>query len=113
MAGSVVTVTSIATVYCLSAGIKHLPYVRAAMIGVSSNWYMIGIHFGLKPNILDKIQSENRRDTDRCLTAMIAEWLVNSISPPTWRKVVIAIASKVGGDNPSEAQRIVEQHQGK
>ena len=91
------------------AGMKDLPYVRAALINVSAEWYNIGVHFRIHVNTLDQIKRENRRDCDRCLTAMIAEWLKNDTGdPPTWKKVVAAIASRVGGDNPSEAKRIAQ-----
>ena len=92
---------------------KDLPYVRAALINVSAEWYNIGVYFRIHVNTLDQIKRENRRDCDKCLTAMIAEWLKSSASkvdPPTWKMVVVAIASRVGGDNPSEAKRIAEDH---
>lgn len=43
------------------------------------------------------------------MIAVLAEWLKNPsprTGPPTWKKVVVAVASRVGGDNPSEARRI-------
>ena len=90
---------------------KDLPYIRAALINVSAEWYNIGVHFKIHVNILDQIKRENRSDCDRCLTAMIAEWLKsNRGDPPTWKKVVAAIASRVGGDNPSEARKIAEDY---
>ena len=45
----------------------------------------------------------------------MVEWLQNwnqKYGHPTWRKVVIAVASKVGGDNPAEAYRIGQQYKG-
>ena len=90
---------------------KDLPYIRAALINVSAEWYNIGVHFKIHVNILDQIKKENRSDCDRCLTAMIAEWLKsNRGDPPTWKKVVAAIASRVGGDNPSEARKIAKDY---
>lgn len=82
-----------------------------ALINVSARWYNIGIHFGLPSNTLDKFRSQNRGDTDKCITDVIVEWLKNykeKYGPPTWRRVIIAVASRVGGDNPAEATRIAK-----
>ena len=95
---------------------KDLSYIRMAMIKVSSRWYIIGIHFGLPMNTLDAIKSKNRNDSDKCLTCVIAEWLKNfskKQGPPTWRKVAIAVSSRVGGDNPSEACKIAKEYASK
>jgi len=87
---------------------KDLAYIRTALINVSADWYNIGVHFRIHVNTLDQIKRENRRDCDKCLD-MIAEWLKNDTGdPPTWKKVVAAIAYRVGGDNPNEAKRIAQ-----
>ena len=99
--------------YYIHTEMKDLPYVRAALINVSAEWYNIGVHFRIHVNILDQIKRKNRSDCDRCLTAMIAEWLKSSptqVDSPTWKKVVAAIASRVGGDNPSEARKIAKDY---
>ena len=92
---------------------KDLPYVRAALINVSAEWYNLGVHFRIHVNDLDQIKRKNHSDCDRCLTAMIAEWLKSSpgrVDSTTWKKVVEAIASRVGGDNPSEARKIAKDY---
>ena len=96
--------------YSFSA-LKDLPYIRMAMINVSSHWYNIGIHFGIQTGILDKFRSKNRNDPDNCLTCVLVEWLKNSVHP-TWRKVVIAVSSRVGGDHPAQASRIAREYKG-
>ena len=86
------------------------------MINVSTHWYNIGIHFHISPSTLDKFRSKNRHNSDNCLTCVLVEWLNNwnrKYGPPTWRKVVIAVASRVGGDNPAEASRIGHQYRSK
>ena len=95
------------------AGVKDLPYVRTSLIGVSAQWYNIGVHFRIDTNRLDEIKKKNRRDCDRCLTAMVAEWLKSNsprTGPPTWRTVVIAIAAQVGGNNPREAEEVAKHY---
>lgn len=78
------------------------------MIEVSACWYTIGVQLGISLNTLDQIRSENRRDSDRCLTLVIGEWLKNSKQRCTWKKVVITVSSRVGGDNPSLASKIAK-----
>lgn len=86
-----------------------------AMINVTSHWYNIGIHFGIPTGTLDKFRSKNRNDPDNCLTCVLAEWLKNCNQRsgyPTWRKVVIAVSSRVGGDHPAQASKIAKEYQG-
>ena len=65
--------------------------------------------FGIDVAELDKIERENRHNSDRCLTFVIAEWLKNHQPDPTWRKVCFTLAAQAGGDNPSEAKKIALQ----
>lgn len=86
------------------------------MTNVAIHWYNIGIHFHISTSDLDKFRSKNRNDSDSCLTCVLVEWLKNwnsKYGPPTWRKVVIAVSSRVGGDNPAEASRIGKKYKGK
>ena len=86
-----------------------------AMINVSSHWYNIGIHFGIPTGTLDKIRTKNRNDPDNCLTSVLAEWLKNwnqKLGLPTWRSVVIAVSSRVGGDHPAQASKIAKEYKG-
>ena len=83
------------------------------MVNVSAQWYNIGIHFGISTDVLDNIRTKNRQDSDRCLTYVIAEWLKNwkpKFGAPSWRRVVIVVASRVGGDNPAEARKIAQNY---
>ena len=71
----------------------------------------MGISFGIPTSKLEEFRSKYR-DPDRCLTCILAEWIRNcnpKHSPPTWKKLVIAVASRVGADNPALARRIAVQ----
>ena len=88
--------------------ISHLSELRLAVCSLNSRWYNIGISFGIPTNKLEEFRSKYR-DPDRCLTCMLAEWVRNcnqKHAPPTWRKLVIAVASRIGGDNPALARKI-------
>ena len=83
-----------------------------AMINIAGKWKGIGLHFRLPHPDLEDFRRKYRGDSNRCLTRVLVEWLTNCSdarsSPPTWRKVVIAVATGngVGGDNPAEAVKI-------
>ena len=93
---------------------KHLPYIRVAMIGISRKWYDIGVYLKVELNKLDGIKDRCKKDNDKCLTAMLAAWLSNPKpeAPPTWWTVVAVMAYRVAGDHPSEAQKVAETYQG-
>ena len=84
-----------------------------AMIEVSSRWNNIGVHFFIQENVRADIRNRARHDFDNCLTYLIVEWLTNCNGPPTWRKVAIAVSSRVGGDNPVAAKAIARDYKGK
>ena len=79
------------------------------MCSLTFKWYNIGIGFGISTSKLEEFRSKHRGDPDRCLTCILAEWIINcnpKYAPPTWRKLVIAVASRVGGDNPALARKV-------
>ena len=91
--------------------IDDLRYVIRAMNGVSAKWQQIALRFKLAGGKTDGIKSRLRKDPDRCLLEVIAEWLQSDAADCTWRSVVCAIAARVGGDNPSEAEKVAKEYQ--
>ncbi len=82
-----------------------------ATINVGSHWYNLGIYFHLPTNSLDEFRSKFRQNANRCLTAVLGEWLKNPTNETaSWRAVVAAVASRVGGDNPAEARKIARNY---
>ena len=81
-----------------------------AMIDVSGSYRKIGIHFGLSPNVWDKTYSNDIAG----LICVLAEWLNNwsGYGPPTWKKIVIAVATRSGGDNLCLSDDIAENYLG-
>ena len=99
---------------CAPAALTDLPFIRMATNNVGSHWYNLGIYFQLPTNFLDEIRGKFRQNADRCLTAVLGEWLKNpSSDSPSWRTVVAAVASRVGGDNPAEARKIARNYTSK
>ena len=60
---------------------------------------------GIPTHTLENIYSQNRYSVDRCLTHMIGEWLKSS-HHCTWRKVIITMSLRIGGDHPAYAHRV-------
>ena len=67
--------------------------VKTALLQVSERWKEIGLILGLGDNLLS-------------LDQMIHKWLNRSTAsdPPTLRKLVVAIATQKGGQNPTHAE---------
>ena len=74
----------------------------------------IGVFLGLKYSSLKL----NHDDGDKDMVTFIAEKLVkkdymsNIFGEPTWKRVVEAIGSRAGADNPRHAEEIAKKHQG-
>ena len=85
-------------------------------MGVSAKYYGLGIVLGLPTSELEKIQKGFPHDMDRALIEVITRWLKHSYNvdkhgPPSWRKLVEAVDSGVGGNDHSLAKKIATHHQ--
>ena len=63
----------------------------------------------------DTIASSYHDKPGDCLRATIEKWLKKVYNtqrhgPPTWRKLVGAVANNIGGDNPALAETIAVNH---
>ena len=85
------------------------------ILGTSvTKWREIGIALGLRQDVLNRIEHENRDLMSR-LTKMVSEWLkknynVERFGEPTWKMLVAAVRSEVGGNNSALAQEIARKH---
>ena len=92
--------------------------VKEATVTLAAGFYSIGAALGLPPSELNKIRQNCPRDCDEALFQVIIAWLkqsydVNEHGHPSWRKLVEAIASEAGGQNPALARKIAVAHRGK
>lgn len=99
----------------LFLALKLLPYVRVAMIHIATKWQDIGLYLNVEQSKIEGIRHKCRRDHDKSLTEVLAEWLRNPNPklPHTWRTVVAVMAYRVAGDHPNEALKVAEMYQGK
>ncbi len=78
--------------------------VYRELLPLASKWNEIGILLNIKPEQLNRIESNHPNDVNRCLSKTIKEWL-NGIDPrPTWEELVEAV--KLVNGNRAEDIRI-------
>ena len=92
--------------------------VKCAVMKVAANFRCLGCALGLLASTLDEIETNNPRDARKALGQGIDSWLARrydteQFGEPSWRKLASAVASPAGGNNPSLALKIAEDHPGK
>ena len=102
----------------MCAGDENALDVKEETVTLAARFYPLGIALGLPSSKLDKIRQDYPRDCDGALSQVIIAWLkrsydVSKHGHPSWKKLVGAVASEAGGQNPALAQRIAAAHRGK
>lgn len=85
-----------------------------ALTSAASKWKLIGVGFRLKSDKLDKIQADFG-SPEECLLEVLKEWVHKNYNyarfgEPSWRKVVMVVASPSGGNNTALALSIAKEH---
>ena len=85
------------------------------MIDLAPNWQSFGLALRISRQRLDTIKAEPGIFPRACLSNTLSEFLRKNYDwekhgEPSWRLIVMAIAYKAGGDNPSLAMEIAENH---
>ena len=65
------------------------------VLGVSAEWYKLGLQLKVKPGILDSIWSDFTATKDQ-LQEMLKAWLITGDNP-TWKALIDALRSKMVG----------------
>ena len=60
---------------------------------VVTKWHSLGIQLGLQPELLNSIERNYSKDSQRCCVEMFKEWLVNSELEPSWSSLIEALKS--------------------
>ena len=102
----------------MRAGEENELDVKEETVTLPARFYPVGIALGLPSSKLDKIRQNYPRDCDEALSQVIIAWLKQSYDTskhghPSWKKLVEAVASEAGGQNPALARKIAAAHQGK
>ena len=92
--------------------------VKEATVTLAAGFYSVGAALGLPPSELNKIRKNCPHDCDEALFQVIIAWLkqsydMNKHGHPSWKKLVEAVSSEAGGQNPALARKIAAAHRGK
>ena len=82
---------------------------------VATRWKSIGTALGLKPGLLEDIQTGNGGDPRACLSWVVMAWLrrnykVRRFGEPTWQSLTEAVGHPEGGANTALARSIAARH---
>ena len=84
---------------------------------MENKWRSIGLTLGVKAKYLDEVSAAFQGDPRKCLEAVVNAWLrgeymSENSDPPSWRKIVWALADSAGADNPRYAAYIATDYKG-
>ena len=99
---------------CLPIGEDDLHLVLDHLKNVKASCYKIGTALHLKQDELDAIKRESA-DCTEALIKIITSWLrknydLERFGEPTWKALVEAMASPIGGNNNALAMEIARKH---
>ena len=94
---------------------NDLSDVSQEVLSINYSYYQLGIALGLPLGELDSIRAASFYNTDQAFCAVLLVWLrqlydVYRHGPPTWRRLVEAVDSPSGGNNPALALNIASRH---
>ena len=80
-----------------------------------AKWRNLCLILGISDDDLSAIKKEQSDDSDDCLLEGLTRWLKGGYDtekhgPPTWRRLVDAVANSAGGDDHALALDIAEEH---
>ena len=95
----------------LLAGERDFHHLYSELITLKANYYQLGIGLGLPPGELLALR-KGAQDIEQAFSEVLLAWLKNvgNFGPPTWRRLVKAVDSPAGGNNPALAMAIAEKH---
>ena len=60
---------------------------------VVTKWYSLGIQLGLPPELLNTIEQNYSKDSQRCCEQVFKDWLVRPELDPSWSVLIEALES--------------------
>ncbi|KAL5497372.1 hypothetical protein EMCRGX_G013837 [Ephydatia muelleri] len=74
-------------------------------------WKEFGAALGIAPSVIKGVAVAHSSDPGQCLFDILDKWVRKDYNhhrfgPPSWRTLVKAVASNVGGQNPALAEKI-------
>ena len=98
------------------AGEEDFCDICIELVTIRASYYQLGVFLGLPPSELDAIRKEHPQ-VDQAFNDVILRWLrqrynIARFGHPTWRRLVEAVNSPVGANNPALALEIAAKHPG-
>ena len=83
------------------------------LVSIKANYYQLGVELGLPAGELDSIRKGH--PADQAFNEVILRWLrqqynIARFGCPTWKRLVEAVESPIGGNNPALAVVIAAKH---
>ena len=102
-------------VYYFIAAEDHLRDIFREVVTIKSTYYHLGLELGLSPGELDPMRMTSTYSIDQALSDMLLVWLRQRYNTgihgaPTWQRLVEAVNSPSGGNNPLLAMTIANKH---
>jgi len=63
------------------------------IVKVAKKWHSLGIQLGLPPELLNNIEQNHSKDTQRCCEEIFKEWVVRPELEPSWSSLIEALES--------------------
>ena len=94
---------------------KDFKDVSSAVQGIKYAYYQLGKELGLPPGELESVRRVHHEFLDQAIDQVLLLWLkqhydVQRHGLPTWRRLVEAVDSPNGGNNPVLAINIANRH---
>ena len=92
-----------------------LSSIMRRVISVKTRYYALGRTLGLPPGELESIRQTNTLNPEQGLNDILLMWLrqkysIEQFGPPTWKRLLEAIKSPAGGNDPALAKQITARH---
>ena len=101
--------------HCFCSAVKDLRDVSSLVQDIKYSYYQLGKEFGLPFGELESIRTAYHHLIDQAIDQVLLLWLkqcydVQRHDLPTWRRLVEAVDSPNGGNNPALAIDIANRH---
>ena len=92
--------------------------VKEAVTDVLHRWQSVALALGVRQPQTQTIKTTHKGEAEACMDDAVLVWLRGAHNekkhgPPTWRKLVQAIAARSGGNNVALARTIAKAHPSK
>ena len=108
-------ILSVCVCVCVNALGNDFMDVKLAVYDVMDRWQGVAHAIGLSPSQVRTIQAQHPGNIEGCLDESLYVWLRRAhneekFGPPTWKKLVEAVAARAGGQNRAVSLEIAKEH---